>query len=145
MYCPKGVSTTDNNSQFAANVGEKCLNDQKYNTCFSKIQRDASNVKRKLHGAAPVIDDVVGGGTLQTKLADLTSTWNGGEIDLPNTDLALPAGCQDVFYKFDGANGASDTNFMTTPLAVNAWYGYSKYYDYIKGTTIYPKDAKNKK
>jgi len=34
---------------------------------------------------------------------------------------------------------------MSTPLAVNQWYGYSKYYNYDKGTTIYPKAATDKK
>jgi hypothetical protein len=55
--------------------------------------------------------------------------------------LGTSANCQDLFYKFDGADGASDLSFMTTPLAVNYWYGYSKYYDFVKGTTIVPADA----
>jgi hypothetical protein len=33
---------------------------------------------------------------------------------------------------------------MTTPLAVNQWYGHSKMYDHKKGTTIYPKGATSK-
>jgi hypothetical protein len=33
---------------------------------------------------------------------------------------------------------------MTTPLAVDKWYGHSKLYDHKKGTTIYPKAASSK-
>jgi hypothetical protein len=73
--------------------------------------------------------------------------WLAGEVDLPNaaaakTALDVPAGCQDVFYKFEGGNGASDKSFMTTPLAVNEWYSFSKFYDFKKGTNIYPKAIK---
>jgi hypothetical protein len=84
-------------------------------------------------------DDPAAGKTLQDAL-DLVANdakWKNGEIDLPvaaaaaassrrrltatvvKADLAKPAGCQDLFYKFDGADGASDLSFMTTPLAVN--------------------------
>jgi hypothetical protein len=38
------------------------LNDSSYNTCFNKVQRDASNTKRELHGAAPLDDDATAGG-----------------------------------------------------------------------------------
>jgi len=58
------------------------------------------------------------------------------------TALAVPKGCSDTYYKFDGSNGESNKKFMTTPLAVNEWYSYSKYYDFDKGTNIYSKTIK---
>jgi hypothetical protein len=135
MYCPK--ATTDTQSTFKANVGASCVDadKQNYNKCFNKVLRDASNAKRKLHGAAPLAEDNSTGGTLQGKLDDIDAD------DWPATtapDLAAGTGCQDIFYKFEGGNGASDKAFMTTPLAVNEWYSFSKFYDFDKGTTIYP-------
>jgi uncharacterized protein YkwD len=145
MYCPKATETK---AQFATNVGAKCLTASKVNSCFNKVNRDAVNAKRKLHGAVPLSDDPGAGATLQLKLTTIAAaTWKKGELDLPKetTALAKPTGCQDIFFKFDGADGASDATFMTTPVAVKEWYGYSKYYNFEKGTTIYPKDAKDKK
>jgi hypothetical protein len=54
------------------------------------------------------------------------------------TALAVPKGCSDTYYKFDGSNGESNKKFMTTPLAVNEWYSFSKFYNYETGTNKYP-------
>jgi hypothetical protein len=55
MYCAKATTTQ---SSFGGNVGARCVEKgKKYNTCFNKVQRDAANIKRKLHGAAPLTED----------------------------------------------------------------------------------------
>lgn len=60
------------------------MNASGLNTCFDKVQREAANAKRELHGAAPLAGDDATGQALQTKLDALaTSTWNKGEADLP--------------------------------------------------------------
>jgi hypothetical protein len=35
------------------------------------------------------------------------------------SELNVPSNCKDIYYKFDGVDGASDKDFMRTPLAVN--------------------------
>lgn len=116
--------------------------------------REAANKKRKSHGAAALELDSgsTGGEALQGQLDDLLKATTfprkegtgeaEREVDLPeSTEAAAFAGtdgCQAVFYKFAGSNGASDQAFMTEPLAVSAWYGFAGLYDYEKGTNIYP-------
>jgi hypothetical protein len=59
MYCPKATETK---SSFAGNIGGRCVDSGKtYNTCFNKVQRDAANAKRKLHGAVPLKEDAAAG------------------------------------------------------------------------------------
>ena len=56
MYCTK--ANTASQTTFAANIGTRCLPVGKvYNSCFNKVQRDAANLKRKLHGAVPLKED----------------------------------------------------------------------------------------
>lgn len=92
-------------------------------------------------------EDSTEGENIQAKLNALTgdTDWKDGEADLPNvptvkTNLAAPSGCQDLFFRYEGASGASDKAFMTEPLGIDKWYGYKKFYDFKTGKNIYPKN-----
>lgn len=112
-------------------------------------------MKRKSHGAGPLTTDESAAKTLQEKInaaeiaifnADGATTtnkkWEDGAIDLEKAKLDAPTGCIDAFFKYDGANGASDLSFMTKSLGVDKWYSYSNLYDFDTGKNIYPATAK---
>jgi len=140
LFCNKASETP---TEFGKNVGAKCLKaGNNVDQCFNKMNRDATKTLREKHGAVALEEDTSEAANLVQKLKDISDAdWKNGAIKLPERNLGKQSGCQDLFYKFDGADGASNLAFMTTPLAVNQWYSYKKFYDFEKGTTIYPAGA----
>jgi hypothetical protein len=61
LYCPKA---SDTETQFASNVGAKCVAKGNYNSCFNTVQREAATAKRKAHGAAEAKEDSAAGESL---------------------------------------------------------------------------------